>query len=168
MTANRVIPYGYIIQNGQNVPHPDEVMIIRRIFADYLGGSSLLKIAQALTAEGIEFLPGRCDWNKNRVKRILEDVRYTGTGTYPAVISEDIYYKALKCKENKNNCQLSTVHCQLTSIVQSIAELFFNLPNQFAVGDFIDGKFDRFFLQCVLASFGVLGNLTGPAGGHID
>ena len=79
MSANRSIPYGYAVENGRNVPRPEESEVIRRVFADYLGGQSLLKIARALAAEGVEFLPGRSDWNKNRVKRILEDERYLGT-----------------------------------------------------------------------------------------
>jgi hypothetical protein len=87
----RNIPYGYAFKNGENIPHPDESKIVRRIFADYLAGKSLLILAQALTAEGVEFLPGRCDWNKSRVKRILEDTRYYGNDTYPAIIGEDIH-----------------------------------------------------------------------------
>ena len=75
MSANRVIPFGYAVENGRHIPHPSESQIVRRVFADYLGGGSLLRIAQTLTAEKVEFLPGRFDWNKNRVKRILEDER---------------------------------------------------------------------------------------------
>lgn len=111
----RTIPYGYTMRCGVTVPHPEESKIIRRIFADYLGGASLLKIAQNLTAEKIEFLPGdghlpsdgrlpgRCDWNKNRVKRILEDTRYLGTDTYPTLISEDMLHRAQAVKDSNNN-----------------------------------------------------------------
>jgi hypothetical protein len=99
----RTIPYGYAVQNGETVPHPGESKVIRRIFKDYLGGASLLKIAQALTAEKVEFLPGRCDWNKNRVKRILEDTRYLGTDTYPALINEDMHHRAQAVKDSNNN-----------------------------------------------------------------
>ncbi len=99
----RTIPYGYTVLNGVTVPHPGESKIIRRIFKDYLGGASLLKIAQALTAEKVEFLPGRCDWNKNRIKRILEDTRYLGTNTYPALVNEDMHHRAQAVKDSNNN-----------------------------------------------------------------
>lgn len=102
MTANRIIPYGYAVESGKTIIQPDEHNIIRRIYRDYLGGVSLLKIAQALTAYKVEFLPGRSDWNKNRVKRILEDERYLGTDTYPAIIDADMYRQAQTLKDSNN------------------------------------------------------------------
>lgn len=103
MTANRTIPYGYAFQNGKNIPHPDESKIVRQIFTDYLSGKSLLRIAQTLTAECVEFLPGRSDWNKNRVNRILEDTRYLGNDTYPALAGEDMFRRAQAVKDSNNN-----------------------------------------------------------------
>ena len=87
------------MQNGILTPHPEESKILQDIFKEYLDGASLLKIAQNLTAKRTEFLPGRCDWNKNRVKRILEDARYLGTDTYPKLIDKDMLLKALEIKE---------------------------------------------------------------------
>jgi len=103
MSANRIIPYGYAVDSGKNVVHPGESQIIRRIYADYLGGISLLRIAQTLTAQAVEFLPGRSDWNKNRVKRILEDERYLGTEPYPAIIGAELQRQARALKESNNN-----------------------------------------------------------------
>lgn len=110
MSANRVIPYGYAMENGKNIIHPQESKIIRRIYADYLGGASLLRIAQNLTIKKIEFLPGRSDWNKNRVKRILEDERYLGTYTYPAIIGEDMRRQARTVKDSNNNQMNKSEH----------------------------------------------------------
>lgn len=104
----RSIPYGYTVQNGKPVTHPDESIIVRRIFTDYLGGASLLSIAQALTADKIEFLPERSDWNKNRIKRILEDIRYLGTDTYPALISEDMFRGTQAVKDSNNNQRIKS------------------------------------------------------------
>lgn len=108
MSANRVIPYGYAVENGRNIVHSKESKIIRRVFTDYLGGGSLLTIAQSLTAEKVEFLPGRSDWNKNRVKRILEEERYLGSDTYPAIISEDMHRQARARKDSKNYKQIKS------------------------------------------------------------
>ena len=99
----RTTPYGYAVEQGITVPQPAESKIVRRIFKDYLSGASLLKIAQTLTAEKTEFLPGRSDWNKNRVKRILEDTRYLGTDTYPTLVGEDMFRKAQAVKDSNNN-----------------------------------------------------------------
>ena len=87
----RSIPYGYTVKNGKNLPHADEFIIVQRIFKEYFEGGSFKSIAQTLTHENISFLPGRSDWNKNRIKRILEDTRYTGTSAYPAIISTDVF-----------------------------------------------------------------------------
>ena len=106
----RTIPYGYAVQNGKNIPHTAESKIVRRIFKDYLGGKSLLKIAQALTAENIEFLPGRHDWNKNRIKRIIEDIRYIGTDTYPSIVSEDMIHKVKALKNERSTVKDSNNH----------------------------------------------------------
>jgi hypothetical protein len=119
MSVNRIIPYGYAMKNGRYVVHPRESKVIRRISADYLGGASLLKIAQALTAETVEFLPGRSDWNKNRVGRILEDERYLGNDTYPAIIGEDMHRQARAVKDSNNNqVNKSEVPCRLPCPVE--------------------------------------------------
>jgi hypothetical protein len=110
MSANRVIPYGYAVESGRNVPHPAESKIVRRVYADYMVGGSLKSIAEALTAEKIEFIPGRSDWNKNRVKRILEDKRYLGTDTYPVLIGEDMHRQAGARKDSNNHQQLKSEH----------------------------------------------------------
>jgi len=112
----RTIPYGYTIQNGVTVPHPDESTIVRRVFDNYLGGVSLLAIARALTAEGIEFLPGRSDWNKNRVKRILEELRYTGTNTYPPIITEGMH-RAGNALKNERAAVKDSKNINMTSEV---------------------------------------------------
>jgi hypothetical protein len=111
MSANRVIPYGYAVENGRNMPHPQECQIVRRVFADYLSGGSLLTIAQTLTAEKIEFIPGRSDWNKHRIKRILEYECDTGTDTYPALIGEDMHRQA-RARKDLNNKTVTKSECR--------------------------------------------------------
>lgn len=98
----RTIPYGYIMQDGIIMPHTKESQVIQHIYHEYLKGESLLKIAQALAAKKIEFLPSRHDWNKNRIKRILEEPRYLGNDTYPRLIEEDMQRKAKAVKDSKN------------------------------------------------------------------
>ena len=42
---NRTLPYGYCCKDGVIVIEPQESKVLKRIFADYLGGSSMLTIA---------------------------------------------------------------------------------------------------------------------------
>ena len=111
MSANRIIPYGYEMKNGRYAPHPQESIIVQRIFNEYLSGKSLLQIAKKLTYEKEEFTPGRFDWNKNRIKRILEDKRYLGGTTYPPIVSEDIYHQVQTIKKSNNNCRHKNEPC---------------------------------------------------------
>lgn len=55
-----------------------EVQVVRRIFREYvIEGLSPLSIARRLAAEGVAFRPGQ-QWDRNRVRRILQDEKYGG------------------------------------------------------------------------------------------
>jgi len=96
-------PFGYTISKGTTEIHPEEAVVVCKIFADYIAGASLKSIAENLAERKIEYLPGQNDWNKNRVKRILEDARYTGTAEFPAIINEADFTRAGATKNERNN-----------------------------------------------------------------
>lgn len=98
----RNIPYGYQYKNGSIAIHEKETETVKRIFTEYLNGLSLLKIAEQLNNEQIEYMPGVCDWNKSRIKRIIEDERYLGTNGYPPIIDEDTHKTLIQIKSEKN------------------------------------------------------------------
>ena len=97
----RNIPFGYRIENGTIYLHPTESQVVREIHAAYLDGQSLLQIAASLNERGVEYMPGAAAWNKARLKRIIEDVRYLGNETYPAIVKETDFYKAQEIKGNR-------------------------------------------------------------------
>lgn len=99
---NRSIPFGYCYQNGVLVAHPQESQTVRAVFAAYLGGEPLSKIAAHLTTKLVEYLPGRCQWDKARVKRILDNAKYTGVGDFPPIIKERDFQMAHQKKESAN------------------------------------------------------------------
>ena len=98
----RNIPYGYQYKNGSIAIHEKETETVKRIFTEYLNGLSLLKIAEQLNNEQIEYMPGVCGWNKSRIKRIIEDERYLGTNGYPPIIDEDTHKTLIQIKSEKN------------------------------------------------------------------
>lgn len=104
---NRRIPFGYRIANGRTEISPHESQAVIGIFKAYRAGSSLLAIAESLNEQKIEYLPGITGWNKARVKRIIEDERYTGKGDYPAIIDRT-EYEASVCIKNDRNTQNGT------------------------------------------------------------
>ena len=94
----RNIPFGYQYQNGMITTHPQEVAVLNRIFSEYQKGMSLLEIASRLNDENIEYQPGVTGWNKSRIMRLIEDVRYTGRDSFPAIIDEDTHQAMMGIK----------------------------------------------------------------------
>ena len=99
---NRSIPFGYCYQNGTLAAHPQESQTVRAVFTAYLSGEPLSKIAAHLTTKLVEYLPGCCQWNKARVKRILDNAKYTGEGDFPQLITEKQFQMAHQKKESAN------------------------------------------------------------------
>lgn len=69
MAKNRKIPFGYKMQNGEITTNPKEVLAVVTIFQSYLNGESLTAIASAMK---VPYNEGTI-WNKNMVKRIIEN-----------------------------------------------------------------------------------------------
>ncbi len=99
----RKLTYGYKIYNGEIVTDPSEVVEVKKIFMKYLSGESYQKIAENLTARNVEYLPSKSKWNKGRVKRILENEKYTGKTSMPPIISEQEFDRVQKIISSKTN-----------------------------------------------------------------
>lgn len=119
---NRKIPFGYEMQKGRIQVSDYEAEILHRIFAEYINGRNLKELAEMLAEQNIEYLPGMSAWNKSRIKRILEDKRYTGDDKYPMIINNQIFTQAntiraeRRTNENcivndKNKMLIYTVKC---------------------------------------------------------
>ncbi|WP_287607338.1 MULTISPECIES: recombinase family protein [Ruminococcus] len=94
MAKNRIIPFGYCMKNGVITTDPKEVCAVATIFSEYLSGKSLLQIAKLMESEKIRYNTDSDKWNKNMVKRIIENEKYLGTDKYPQLIAEDIFRRA--------------------------------------------------------------------------
>ena len=99
--ANRMITYGYGIEDGKCVAILNEARIVRRIFSEYIDGKRLDEIADGLTREQVEYFLGNCTWNKNRIKRILDNERYIGAEGYPQIVDDDDFVYAGQIKDGK-------------------------------------------------------------------
>ena len=99
--ANRMITYGYGMQDGELVVINVEAIIVKRIFKDYIDGKLLAEIADELTRESVEYFLGNCQWNKNRIARIIDNEKYIGADGYPQIIDDDDFVYARQLKESK-------------------------------------------------------------------
>lgn len=91
MAKNRTIPFGYCMKNGEITTEPKEVYAVVTIFDEYLEGRSLSEIAKLMQTEEIRYNAISDKWNKNMVKRIIENEKYLGTDKYPQIIDDDTF-----------------------------------------------------------------------------
>lgn len=136
MGSNRKQPFGYRIEGGKLVPHPEEKTWVLHIFDRYNGGASFQEIADEMNAVGFPYEEGK-DWNKNMVSRILADCRYAGEKGYPTIIGwEDLEIAAERRNAKQCQRQLTPVQkilkkkcsCKVTPrIEQAVLNLLNNL-----------------------------------------
>ena len=115
MAKNRTIPFGYCMRKGKIIAEPTESKAVVRIFEKYLNGSSLLQIAKLMESEKIRYTADSDHWNKNMVKRIIENEKYLGNGKYPQIIDGETFKIA-----NKKRVQKATSVCVISENLQEI------------------------------------------------
>lgn len=118
MARNRVIPFGYCMKNGEITTEPKEVYEVATIFSEYLNGISLLKIAKLMESKKIRYSEDSDHWNKNMVKRIIENEKYLGNGKYPQIIDKDIFRQA-----NEKRVRKATTLCVISDDLQEIRKV---------------------------------------------
>ena len=84
--TNRKILYGYQIHDGALAIVPEEQQVVRMVYTLYNAGASFQNISDTLNRQDIPFSPEAPLWNKHKVKRVLENARYTGKDGYPVMI----------------------------------------------------------------------------------
>ena len=114
MAKNRKIPFGYMMQDGKITTNPKEVLAVVTIFQSYLNGESLTEIARAMVVPYNEGMA----WNKNMVKRIIENEKYLGTDKYPQLIDEDTFRRA-----NATRVAKATSLCVISDELQEVRNL---------------------------------------------
>lgn len=101
MKKNRTIPFGYVMLKGEIMPDPIESQAVKDIFCEYIKGNSMSEIARLMCIRSISYNGVSAEWNKNMVKRILENEKYLGKGEFIALIEEDVFVSANTKKKTK-------------------------------------------------------------------
>jgi len=89
--ANRKLPFGYETQRGIVCINVTEASIVREIYTAYIGGMSYSQITDHLNTQAVPYNEKGKPWNKNMVARILGCELYTGSKSYPAILSNEEY-----------------------------------------------------------------------------
>lgn len=108
MKKKRGLPFGYTVQNGRLIIQEDEAEIVRGIFQAYIGGSSMLELADLMTKREIPYTEKRMAWNKNIIARMITDRRYAGTDGFEPIIDDQDFREAEICKQNRRTKPLRT------------------------------------------------------------
>lgn len=104
--TNRKNLYGYRIRDGVLEIVPEEQQTVYRIFTLYQAGASYQKISDALNQSGVPYCTEAPLWNKHKIKRLLENSRYTGRDGYPVIVSPEVFQNAQQktAEKNANRC----------------------------------------------------------------
>ena len=120
MAKNRTIPFGYCMKNGEITTEPKEVYAVVAIFDEYLKGRSLSEIAKLMQTEKIRYNAVSDKWNKNMVKRIIENEKYLGTDKYPQIIDKETFKLA-----NEKRVRKATASIGQTEEVKLLKQITF-------------------------------------------
>ena len=101
MKKNRNIPFGYTMKKGKIIAEPTESRAVKDIFKLYLNGKSMSEIARQMSINQISYNGITFDWNKNMVKRVLENEKYLGKDGYPVLIDNETFNHANARKKSK-------------------------------------------------------------------
>lgn len=91
-----------LIQDGpEMIEEIEEQAVVQQVFERYHAGGSYQSISEELNQEGIPFSLEAPRWNKHKVKRVLEEVRYTGEKDYPPLIDQRTFQAIQEQIKNK-------------------------------------------------------------------
>ena len=96
------IPIGYKLVDGKIEVDRERAKVIRKIFTDYLKGSSMKKIAEDLSKRGFLNKNNKPNWYHGSIGRILEDSKYLGDEIYLQIIDKETF-QAVKEKRREKN-----------------------------------------------------------------
>lgn len=132
--------YGYDTDSGgELVINPDEAAVVRWIFARFLSGDSLGKIAAGLEEQGIPSPTGKLKWNREAINKLLSNEKYTGrvllqktisvgsskikndgfmnrylyADSHEAIISDEIFQSTQQEKLQRTNCPKNRCSMQI-------------------------------------------------------
>ena len=79
--------------NGHLIIDPEQAEIVKRIYREYLEGSSMNKIADGLMADGILTGAGKTKWHTSTINKILRNEKYIGDALLQKTYTTDFLTK---------------------------------------------------------------------------
>ena len=114
MARNRLLPFGYRMENGEIKAHPIEAPAVAKLYSDYLSGMSLHALSDRMT---VPFSEGAA-WNDQRVYAVLKNKNYLGTDTFPRLIEPELFEAVQRMRSSKSH-----LHTELPEEITAIRKL---------------------------------------------
>ena len=80
-------------EKGQLIIEPDEAVVVKRIYREYLEGASLQQIGRGLEADGILTGAGKKKWRPETLQKILKNEKYIGDALLQKTYTVDFLEK---------------------------------------------------------------------------
>ena len=111
-------------ENGHLVIDPEQAEIVKRIYREYLEGSSMDKIAAGLEADGILTGAGKTKWHTSTINKILRNEKYIGDALLQKTYTTAIAMQNLSCI-----CTLhySSLQCRILNLLSEAGDRTRNL-----------------------------------------
>ncbi len=99
----RYLPYGYIRgNNGLPIIDEEKRIYINKIFEMASEGVNENGIVSWLNQEGVKTSTNKARWWKGSIYSILENTKYAGDETFPAIVSKETFEKVKEIITEKN------------------------------------------------------------------
>ena len=115
----RHMPIGYKLVEGKIQFDEPKAAVVKKVFADYLSGTSTHAIAKQLTQMGFMNASDRASWNHGSIGKILENVKYLGNEFYPQMIDTRLFEQVQnrrkeRCEQLGRSIQPNSQSCKHT------------------------------------------------------
>ncbi|MCQ1530084.1 recombinase family protein [Lutispora saccharofermentans] len=97
----RHMPIGYKLVDGKIQFDEAKAAVVKRIFSDYLSGSSTFALAKQLAEIGFPNANNKASWNHGSIGKILENVKYLGDEFYPGMIDAEVFEQVQKRRQER-------------------------------------------------------------------
>lgn len=115
--SKRTILYGYQIQDGELTVCREEAFIVGEVASQFLQGLSYQTIANLLNQNQIPYNVDE-QWDKHKVKRMLENPRYTGADGYPIIVDLQQFDKIQQKIREKTSCIRTQLNRKVVQIIR--------------------------------------------------
>lgn len=145
------VPFGNFLgykrgEDGNLVVDEEQAVIVRRIYREFLAGSTPIAIAKSLMKDKIESTGHKEKWNTSTIRSILKNEKYKGDALLQKNYTVDFLTKKQKVNEGEvpqyyvENNHEAIISPELFEIVQAEIERRKNLNGKYSGVDILTAK----------------------------